>query len=214
MNTTEENVKYDESWLQRYRNGKLQGEELDQFEIYLLENPDVAEQVELELIIQENLPDLEIQQHNVKQDRSANWVWGFSGLAAGVLLVVLLQFGLVREELGVSRDPSSSGQIVYLENYRSLASNDSVTEVKVSSANNQLVLVWAAGFTDEKAEQSFELLNLDTGERYNLGDISLSPDGDFVVVIPIEGLMTGDYELVKSKGLSDEKVRRLRIIKV
>ncbi|WP_102795653.1 hypothetical protein [Bowmanella denitrificans] len=182
----------------RYVRGELSGHELDKFEDYLMDNPELLEQLELDSVFASVLPKLELV--TVKPDKGFNlWRWLFTtpigaslsaslGTACACVLLAALLWPNSSTQIPAI---SASNQLVHLGTLRSTSQPEKIIEL--SDKKTQLILVvQPVSFEDENF-----LVNIkssSTGSETSL-TASISASGDIVVLIPSQALVAGKYQL-------------------
>lgn len=182
----------------RYVRGELSGHELDKFEDYLMDNPELLEQLELDSVFASVLPKLELV--TVKPDKGFNlWRWLFttpagaslsaslSTACACVLLAALLWSNSSTQIPAIS----ASNQLVHLSTLRSTSQPERTIEI--SDKQTQLILVvQPASFEDENF-----LVNIKNSSNESETSLtaSISESGDIVITVPSQALVSGKYQL-------------------
>ena len=113
----------------RYIRGQLTPEEAAEFESYFIDKPDLLEQIELETVLYEQIPKVEIQPQE-KNDLSLNWLGKLTAwmgqstantlvaFAGSCMLGIGLTLMTIQGEPG-QQGAAGIGQVVYTDTYRS-----------------------------------------------------------------------------------------------
>jgi hypothetical protein len=172
---------------QRYLHGGLTPEESEEFEVYILENPEILEELELSEAMKKFMPKPDSETQGFKYLQSKLWsilfpatvlAVAFSALA--FMLIPSLQF----------EAPRSYGQteIVYLSSMRS---GDTSTYT-VDGTTEQLVLVLNA---QQDGSTLFDVEATFADRTVFSGAIQQDASGDLIVALPLSEIKGGLLEV-------------------
>lgn len=182
---------------QRYLQGKLTPEETVEFEEYLMDKPELLEQLELDSVMVEHLPNVFNSPPKTAQNKRSRWTPLFShitAIAACSLLAVTLWLGQPNSEIS----PNFSPNIVYLENYRS-ATNITTLSFKLDEAFKVIAIDVPPNSGNE-----FDLKIVDTNGQYVLAQhLQTNGNNEVTFLLYSTVLMNEKYKLELTK---DERV--------
>lgn len=196
------NMKYIEenAIAQKYASGQLTPQETEAFELYLLENPQFVEQLELDAVLAKGMELLDRSPKSEPRYR-AFW-WFLTGLLSGGAGVFALSLLLVPLFSGVNTVGDTS-QIAYLETVRGETSNNLVV---IENEHKTLILVLDTGKTSQTTF-SARLANNGNHIIKSWQPSQSDSDGQAVLLVETELLQNGHYEVaVEAFG---ENVTRL-----
>ena len=199
--------------VQRYLKGKLTPEETVEFEEYIVDKPELLEELEVDSVMVEHLPKLKTAAQRLRP--SSLWMRLFGtplkaslGTGFAVLLVVAL-FAPHFNQQGRPLDGNIA--LYYLSEVRGQAGIEQTVDVAKTTDTIIFVL-------DVEIEQStpykVSLLNIDSDTRIALSQRYLASEvGEIYVSIPAKNLPKGryliEYHPVNQK--SDKRILRLLI---
>jgi hypothetical protein len=177
--------------IKRYLNGKLTPEETVEFEEYILDKPELLEQIELDSVLVKTLPDVDLAKFKDPKENTTHashtiekshwWTPLFSHLtaiAASSALVAVLYF---ESPTTAPISDNFSPQVVYLETYRS---TDEIHGVS---------------FTDEEV---FKVMVIDvppdTTNRYTLDIIDANDELNMTKILSVNDNSEISFLLKKS----------------
>lgn len=181
--------------VQRYLQNKLTPEETVEFEEYILDKPELLEQLELDSVLVETLP-------KIKPSHKKRFLWATSVLpsflAGSACVAIVSLFFLTQTD---SNQNYQSPNIVYLENYRS---TNTTTEVNSSKSNSSLFVV----DTSDLAEDKFDvILQSPNGSEYILAtELLVNESKEIIFSIQDTSLLISDSIIVVSPSNSEKTV--------
>lgn len=179
--------------VERYLRGTLSPEESTEFEQYFLDKPDLLEQLELDHLLYQQLPQAEV----IKDKSWGYIVWehlfgspvkSLTMIACTCLLSVLVVVGILHEPDMVT----GSGQVVYTDTYRSNQPQKRVN-IELQQGVENLVLVTPV----EVFNQHYRVVVVeeDNGRELLNNNTWVNADGELTIVLPVELLKSGNYVL-------------------
>jgi|GEM_PF-427300 len=185
---------------QKYASGQLTPQETEAFELYLLENPQFVEQLELDAVLAKGV--ILIAKAPAAVPRKRAFWWFITGLLSGGAGVFALSL-LVMPLFTAVNEVGDTSQIAYLETVRGETSNNMVV---IENEHKTLILVLDTGKTSQTAFSAS--LASDGNHIIKSWQRSQSDsDGQAVLLVDTELLQEGHYEVaVEALG---EQVTRL-----
>lgn len=162
--------------VQRYLKGKLTPEETVEFEEYILDKPELLEQLEVDSVMSEHLPNIapKRSRRSIFRLLSNLLPWGISALCSVMLVTVLIQ----------NRDTTdliqNNSQIYYVENLRSMHSSKQES-ISVNEDTTALVVVLTPQVLSVKHQ--IKLLDSASHELIYSNEQTLSEFGQLNVII-------------------------------
>ena len=184
----------------RYTRGELSEQEAEEFEIYLMDKPEMIEQLELDEVFHNCLEEAEEK----RVERFSIWKWitqtPIGASVATFACTTGLLFGILVLDKGFlksSPNISATGNIIYLENLRS--NNPGFRRVDVVGNKPTLALFVQTSLSENKQVTITLSDNSNTFHKFE----GFVVGGELVVNIPSTWLHSGDYEITVS---DNEKV--------
>jgi hypothetical protein len=185
--------------VERYVRGTLTPEETEAFEIYMLEHPETAEDVEYERGLQEALAGAQdlLQPAGTAAGKPAGgfWLRPSYAMAATVLLAVTAVASVsqwrinsrLTSEIDLLRAPAVLADEIRLESMRGAA------PLIVESRPGQRLLLSVAVDADSRGPYALQLRSADGAFAWNQADVEPGVDG--TLRIAVRSLERGRYEL-------------------
>jgi hypothetical protein len=191
--------------IRRYLKGKLSAEETLEFEEYMLDKPELLEQLELDSVMMEQLPNIPMKTSLVASTWWAWWRPTYSHLVAVAACAVMTVSLFMGGNNPTTSITTASPDILYLGNYRSV---QPMLSVDFSNAAQSKILVLSLPLV---AEGEFDVLaeNLDTLQREVLQhQLRANSEGELVVVLGTATLPAGRYNIDVQASSSAQQVMR------
>ncbi|GAA6182960.1 MULTISPECIES: hypothetical protein [Alteromonadaceae] len=197
----------------RYMQGKLCAEECEEFEIYLMENPDVVDQLQLDSMFIKALPFLA---QSPKQ-KPTFWQLLFATPARasiGTLCAGALLFSLVVnfEHLVTSNSTFSSPSMVYVSSARGNTSNVDQT-FSLNDVSSSVSLVLQDEFDVTKTYQINMFINSSSSPIYT-ASYTPNTEGEVVISVDKEMLQVGLIEIQYSLDESNNRNKKSLVVAV
>ena len=190
----------------RYLNGTLSPEERIEFEEYILDKPEIIEQLELDRVILAGL-----KKQPVKTKAAVFWQPWYShslAAAASVALVAVLLLDFVESPTGYGGETRLvSPEIVYLETFRS---QELRTEVAFYAGADFTYLI--AAVPSAEKEVFTVSLHDDSDNEFSmvLAESVANSEGDLVITLDKNRIKSGMYSVVVSNA-SNEAIKQYSI---
>ncbi len=191
----------DQQVVARYVQGKLTGEELNAFEIYMLDNPGIVDEIEYAKGMQESLESAKHELFGAEASQSLApshtgfWLSRKHATAATVLLAVTLTFsaylyrqtGGLQDEIEALQNPISLVEDVWLEPVRS-------ARARVIESRRGTALVLRVDISATQA-RSYSAEIRGNGGDYLWTQSDIRPDGEQSIRLLLSNLPPGEYRL-------------------
>lgn len=193
----------------KYLRGTLSPEQVEAFEIYMLENPDIIDELQLDEMLSTTLAN-DGSGSAAKFDQAAGsyqTAWWAKWLGIGPIPIVtsFLLGGLVTGLLGFSITDHRAAQVAYLYASRSVDSNEPVPVFDIAAqsggawVNENLVLVIDSGYQPSTSAEVtlFKLAESDDQAPIKVGEFELlaNASGEILVTLPYKQLEQSLYSL-------------------
>ena len=192
----------------KYLKNELTPEEVIQFEEYLLDKPELIEQLELDRIAMLAMP-------KVSQQREQRSLWRWwkptyshgMALVASVCLVAVLVFSPQRYEQRVGNSPD----IIFIEVMRgAIDSAGANSEALVNKASSGQVLIFDVS-RFEPSSYSLSLLDDKGNQVMQWDNLQSNENGELVLQTSLQSSAKSDFSLVLTPGSNDELLMKTRI---
>ena len=177
----------------RYLRGELPEPEIEAFEIYLMDNPDLVEHLELDEVLTACLPEAEQK----KRRTFSLWKWitgtpmGASIATFAMTLALAMPFSLQFLKTQPAPSGIATGNVLFLETLRS--SNINIPTLYLDPADTNAVLYLQ---TDELDRQDVTVRVITQSSRKTVVSTNGQLlNGELVLAIPRNHLKAGIYEL-------------------
>ncbi len=172
---------------QRYLCGRLTPEEAEAFEVYLLDHPDMREQLELDTLLANGLSRVSIDRPR-KRTESKAFLWGIVGAMGGAVFAFFAAFFLILPNS--SNIGGASSQIVYLETVRGEPLNNQVN----LGAERVVVLVLDTGLNN-LTQFSAQMKNAHNTVIETWKGLKSDLNGQAVLLLETSLIDTGSYKI-------------------
>ncbi len=188
----------------RYLAGSLCAEEIEQFEVYLMEHPQMLEELELNSIIKTHA-----SAYKPKITSTSKWRSLFTQplyVSFSTAVVSLFCFAMFLTIADIHFSPTSTNHaktsLIYLETQRSSSPLGSATDINIKEANE--LLVFSMSVSAEPNQQFDVFIKSSNGSMVATLNGSGNEYGDLVVSIVSDQLATGSYEVTAiAKGQTE-----------
>ncbi len=183
--------------IQRYLQNNLTEDEAAQFEIYMMDNDEIFEQVKLDGIYTENLSAVVLDS---QEDKSKfQWLAFLFGTASGASALLMVLWFFVSPSIQMADQVTN---IVYLETLRS--GEQAITKI-VKQETGQLILVTPVA-PGNNGPYQVTIKNNDESFLLTLNKVLQSNTGDITIALNQQALSTGIYTivLVDTKGVTEQ----------
>ncbi len=187
----------------RYVHGKLTAEEMAEFEVYLMEHPELLEEVQIDQAFHQYGQ----QASQVKKDENAgsllpDWLKGaFGGVFASAAVVMVMVTGGLFDKGLTPVDSVSESQIYYVQNLRS---QEQQMLHKIALEKQADVLVLAVTPMSLSELHDMQLFDAKTNELIFKDTLKLSDDGLLSIALRTS-LLNNDRYSVKVVPQGDEQ---------
>lgn len=165
---------------QRYLHGKLTPEEAEGFEIFLMDNPDVLDDLELDALFVSHLRRTEGSQQKTMKAWYEIFTLSPVGSFASIVFGFLIGWWIFSQPADLMQ--GQSGQLVYLTDMRGTNQENS-QDITLSSTNKAMVLVFSPAEI-EHLWYDVELKDPSGKSLHKFNDVSLSSMDELNLIVP------------------------------
>ncbi|MEP1384158.1 MAG: hypothetical protein ABJK64_10240 [Paraglaciecola sp.] len=173
--------------IHKYLHNKLTPEEVMAFEEYIMDKPHLLEQLELDSVMVETMP-------NVKDPPKKRFLWGTSMLPSflsGAACIAVVSVFFLSQTDSSQNYPSPN--IVYLENYRSANTS---TQINSYNSTSSLFVVDTSDFAEDKFDV---MLQLPDGSKHTLAtELLINESNEVIFSIKDNSLLRTDSIIIVS----------------
>ncbi len=178
---------------QRYLHGRLTPEEAEEFEVYLMDNPEMVEEFELDSLFKTYASSRSFAKNSVAWlSNKKHWLSGFVSSALTFVACAFMFVTLTPTE--INNSPAYWAQVIYLESKR----GDSVGQafdIQLPANQGALAIVFAP---EQTAFSSFDVILADEQSRpiHQFKGVKRSNLDELTLVVPQSSVKPGEYQLV------------------
>ncbi len=197
----------------RYVQGKLSGETLDDFEIYMLEHPEINDEIEYAKGMQQALSDGKdnlFPDHPATASRPSGnfWLGRQHAMAATILLVVTTALsGLLYYQNWLLRTPQHIAEVVWFESERGSDLDSAADDLRVieHTPGDAILFRIDPGFS-RQGSYAVEIVGTDTA--FTWSSSAIVTDFQRPIDITVKDLPFGNYHLFVTTGDGNEPPAR------
>lgn len=176
----------------KYLRGLLAEDELVKFEIYLMDNPELVEELELEELLYRAMPQLENSQTSQQ-----SWNWGFLDIplrrvfAPIIVCLFVIPLGLI----SLLREPGlSTIQPVFLtsDNYRAASGGGGAAEATTLSFQDDGQIILLMLYPENEVADSFDVAIRDLSGSLNRQAVGLSRGDSGYISVELSAATIGE----------------------
>lgn len=202
---------------QRYLTGRLNAQEVAAFEEYMLDKPELTQELELDSILYKTMPECMEQQpaiatntmssrrnQRLRQTLNASWKYALAaGLGAFLFgpMVHSPLFSPAELARPAALTITGNNQIAYLETTRSMLSADKTIELG-ATASQLILLIQPATMTDSEFAVSLQRADTPASNAFAT-QATLANNGDLIISVPTDILQPATYALTIQGVRSD-----------
>jgi hypothetical protein len=191
---------FEQEWIQRYLQNKLSTQENQEFELFMLEHPEVAKQVQLDAVFQYTLQEAQGKAREVSILESIKWIWHTPLRASFCTLVVCA--GLFSLWFSMANPAAViSSQVVYLEPLRSGVSE--LPTIHFREQDSQVALVVQSYFEDPDDIYNVRVIAKDSQRLVYQQSVQGNAQGELLVVLNRQNVHPGDFIIEVSNPEED-----------
>lgn len=185
-----------EETLLNYQQDRLTSEQREAFEIYLIDNPQVLENLALNSLFEQyaEMPE--------KKFSSSNWfAFSYGVIATCGAFIFVVYLGLFSKPQSIK----NIHQIVYLDTLRS--SQVLTTEIEQSQQNNLVFVVAMPPKVGTKLSAAIYNSAFEDRPILQLSDVQVSNTEEAIIQVDASVLEAGDYVLIIHDKANDKEIR-------
>ena len=204
-----------------YIQGKLTPEEAEEFEVYFLDKPELVEQIELEMALQQHMPAVslapikdDVKEQSEQMD-NINSRWLTKALqpmlaSAATFIICLVSFSWYWQgsEQGQTPEFTGSGKVnlVYVAPVRSGVTSPEAS-LSLTDSDEQVTIVLQPSNT-VATEFDISMISPNGKVMREFSQVSMQGMGDLVIAVPMAQFNQGDWIFeIKAIGDSDDVER-------
>lgn len=202
---SKEQIEHDDI-AKRYVQGQLSSEENIAFEEYLMEYPEMLDQLQLDQVFMDAMGEVDVLKANsVQEKRLLGVVSGIKWLCFGAIgayasVAMFSFFNTTNTMMNVER-------VIYVDTVRS--SDPVQKRIALADKNEKMVLMLSAGF-DEKGPFDVSIIKVDSQKVIaEFKAVPKTETDDIAIVVDSELFGLGRYEFVVEQCCENSRVRHL-----
>lgn len=175
----------------RYVHGGLSAEEMAEFEVFLMDHPDVLEQVQLEQVMRTGLRTQQQEKPSAFSGRLGKWMWSWPTAVATTFVVFMASYlALSPKELAPNMP------VMYVHEYRSANLENLNAVVLDEIHHSHVLLVLQPGNMQASQFQLSIISEVSGAPLITQQNVSISPTGDITVPVAVNNITRGRYQVV------------------